>query len=128
MDEPERGGCGMAEEEQQVWIAEQVAEVRRIAEVGFTDVRGQLALILQQVAHGERQHAALAGTVADHHRVATERLEEHARRIQQAAEDRAAERARLQAMADNAKRFATWVTIGVSTLFGVLGIALKLWA
>ncbi|NYF44582.1 hypothetical protein [Streptosporangium sandarakinum] len=120
----------MAEEatEQAAMLAGQVAEVRRIAEVGFTDVRGQLALILQQVVHGERQHAALADTVADNYRLLSERLDEHARSIQAAAEERAGERARIQTMADNARRFATWVPIVVSILFGVAGIALKTWA
>ncbi|MBG0819014.1 hypothetical protein [Planomonospora sp. ID82291] len=115
------------EQQQQIWLAGQVADVRRIAEVGFTDVRGQLALILQQVAHGERQHAALATTVADNHKVVTERLDEHAQKIQEAAEARAGERARVQTMADQAKRFSTWAAIGISAVFGVLGVVFKLW-
>ncbi|MFC4014582.1 hypothetical protein ACFOY2_45680 [Nonomuraea purpurea] len=116
------------EQSEQAWVAGQVAEVRRIAEVGFTDVRGQLALILQRTEHGERRHAELADTVAENHRAVSERLDEHAKAIQAAAEERAAERSRVQTMADNAKRFSTWVPIAVSLVFGVLGIVLKTWA
>ncbi|MFF0250329.1 hypothetical protein ACWEU6_12880 [Streptosporangium sandarakinum] len=68
------------------------------------------------------------GTVADNHRSVPERLDEHARSIQAAAEERAGERARIQTMAGNARRFATQVPIAVSRVFGVLGIVLTTWA
>ncbi|GAA2411676.1 MULTISPECIES: hypothetical protein [Nonomuraea] len=121
MAEPEQS-------EQQVWLVGQVADTRRIAELGFTETKGQLALILQRMEQGERRHDELASVVAENYRVVSERLDEHARGIQAAAEDRAAERSRIQTMGDSAKRFSTWMAIGVSALFGVLGIALKMWA
>ncbi|WP_043637284.1 hypothetical protein [Nonomuraea candida] len=113
------------EQNEQAWVAGQVADVRRIAEVGFTDVRGQLALIRQGQEQNERRHAELAATVAENHRAVSERLDDHAKAIQTAAEERAAERSRVQTMADNAKKFSTWVPIVVSLVFGVLGIVLK---
>ncbi|GAA2691856.1 hypothetical protein [Nonomuraea recticatena] len=115
-------------EQQQTWLVGQVADTRRIAELGFTETKGQLALILQRMEQGERRHDELASTVAENHRMVSEQLNEHAKSIQDAAQDRAAERSRLQTVADSSKRFSTWMAIGVSALFGVLGILLKTWA
>ncbi|MGW2220484.1 hypothetical protein ACWCSD_36340 [Nonomuraea sp. NPDC001684] len=128
-DGPIVWGCGVADEQnEQAWVAGQVADVRRIAEVGFTDVRGQLALIRQGQEQNERRHAELVNTVAENHRTVSDRLDEHAKLIQTAAEERAAERSRVQTMADNAKKFSTWAAIVISLVFGIIGIALKTWA
>lgn len=92
-------GCGVADEQNE--LAGQVAEVRRIAEVGFTDVAGKLALIRQGQGQGER-HAELASTVAENYRAVSKRLDEHAKAIQAAAEERSGE----QTMADSAPLLA----------------------
>ncbi|MFI7049027.1 hypothetical protein [Streptosporangium sandarakinum] len=57
-----------------------------------------------------------------------ERLDEPTRSIQAAVEEHTGERARIQTMADNARRLATRMPIVVSLVFGVLGIVLKTWA
>ncbi|WP_189251257.1 hypothetical protein [Streptosporangium pseudovulgare] len=54
-----------------------------------------------------------------------EQLDERTWSIQAAAEERAGERAQIQTMAGNARRFATRVPIVVSLVSGVLGIVLK---
>ncbi|MER5322329.1 hypothetical protein [Streptosporangium roseum] len=116
-------GCRV--EQEQPGLAGQLADVRRIVEVGFTEANGKLAVITLQLEHGERQREELAKTVAEHHRAATERLDEHDKRLQAGDQERAAERAKAVALADNAKRFATWVAISVSTVGVVIGVVIK---
>ncbi|WP_433541979.1 hypothetical protein ACQP10_38145 (plasmid) [Streptosporangium sandarakinum] len=115
----------MAEQEQP-GLAGQLADVRRIVEVGFTETNGKLAVIALELKQGERRHEELAKTEAEHHRKVTEVLEEHDRRLQAAETSRAAEQAKAQTLVDQAKRFSAWVAIGVSTLGVVVGVVIKL--
>ncbi|MGW0059560.1 hypothetical protein ACWDTT_06465 [Streptosporangium sandarakinum] len=88
------------------------------------EVRGQLALIVRQVAHrGGSTPCRPAWWPAT-----TGWCRSGWTGIQAAAEERAGERARIQTMAGNARWFATWVSIVVSRVFGVLGIVLTTWA
>lgn len=117
----------MAEEQERPGLAGQLADVRRIVEVGLTEIGGKLAVIALQLQQGEQRHDALAKTEAEHHRQVLEVLEEHDRRIQDGDKARAAEQAKAQAAAEGAKRFSTWVAIVVSVIGVVISVLLKAW-
>lgn len=112
-------------EQEQPGVERELANVRRVLEVGFSETNGKLAVIALQLEHGERQREELAKTVAELRRTTADRLDGHEQRIQTGDQERAAERAKAQTVAENAKRFSTWVAIGVSTLGVVIGVVLK---
>ncbi|MFD9947729.1 hypothetical protein ACFWYW_56825 [Nonomuraea sp. NPDC059023] len=120
----------MAEQEHtgrpgQEWLAGQVADVRRLVEVGFTDTSGKLAVIALQLEQGERRHDELAKTEAEHHRSVLVVLEEHDKRLQACETNRAAEKARAQTLIDQAKQSSTRISFIVATLGIVVGAVIK---
>ncbi|MER5649586.1 hypothetical protein [Streptosporangium sp. NPDC002524] len=115
-------GGGMAEQEQPVGLAVQIAEVRRILEVGLTDLRGQLALVLQRAEHGERRHEELVKVVADMRGTFNERLDELEKRVQGGE----LERAKVAGVVEWSKRKATGISLGIGAAGLVLGFVMKL--
>lgn len=103
-------------------LAGQIAEVRRLLEVGFATTNGQLALLLQRTEQGERRHDELAAKVDRQHLDITEKFDDHEDRLRACEQDRATTAGAQQ----HSKRQATWTALGVSTLGVVASIVFDL--
>ncbi|TMR13816.1 hypothetical protein ETD86_30085 [Nonomuraea turkmeniaca] len=102
-------------------LAEQIAEVRRLLEVGFTETKGQLALLILRTETGEQRHAELADSVATQFREVRAELDKHAERIADGEKERAA----AAALVEWSKRKAVWISIGISIALAVIGWGLQ---
>ncbi|MBG0818704.1 hypothetical protein [Planomonospora sp. ID82291] len=102
-------------------LAEQIAEVRRLLEVGFTETKGQLALLLLRTETGEQRHAELAASTAEQFREVRAELEKHDLRIADGERERAA----AAALVEWSKRKAVWISMGIGVAVAVVGWVLQ---
>ncbi|MFD9943189.1 hypothetical protein ACFWYW_14650 [Nonomuraea sp. NPDC059023] len=88
-----------------------VAELRRLLEVGLTEIRGQLALLLQRAEQAERRQDEL-----------TDRVDRHDERLRVLE---GAQAARLDAAGSSTRR-ATWISVVIAACGLAITITLTL--